>query len=212
MSDICIKNCENMLADVYMAKTCLGLYEQTLGYDPRPSEMKDQFFYFSNRCYLYTLMMLLSKTYDRHKDAKSLTKFLDTVEKNNPLDIVGAQIGKDRELLSSLSSDIEFLIALRNKFYAHNGTTDRNQLRMTAPLTTRKIKNLVDCAEKILKYYYRLFNSEVSNEAWHYNDYVIADFKNIKSQLEHYFELYLRNLENGISVSTPQDVNRSDHE
>ena len=212
MSNGCLDFCEKMLSDVYMAKTCLGLYELTLGCDPKPLEMKDQFFRFSNRCYLYTLIMLISKMYDKDNKAITLQKLLSAVEQTNPQNDVKAHIGSDKELLSSLSSDIKYLGTLRDKFYAHSDTTDRGQLRMIAPLTTSKIQYLVECAEKILKYYYRVLNSDSSNGAYHYNDYVIADFLNIKSQLEHYFELNRRNLENGISVSTPQDVNRSDHE
>ena len=212
MSNGCLDFCEKMLSDVYMAKTCLGLYELTLGCDPKPLEMKDQFFRFSNRCCLYTLMMLLSKMYDINKEAITLHKLLNAVEQTNPRNDVKAHIGRDKELLSSLSFDIKCLKTLRDKFYAHSDTTDRDQLRMIAPLTTSKIQYLVECAEKILKYYYRALNSDSSNGAYHYNDYVIADFLNIKSQLEHYFVLNRRNIENGISISTPHDVNRSDHE
>ena len=212
MSDRCLEYCEKMLTDAYMAKTCLGLYEQTLGYDPKPLEMKDQFFRFSNRCYLYTLMMLLSKMYDNDNEAITLQKLLNAIEQTKPLDIVKVQIGRDRELISSLSSDLEYLKTLRNEFYAHSGTTDRNQLRMAAPLTTSKIQYLVECAEKILKYYYRVLTSDSSNVVYHYNDYVTADFKNIKVQLEHYPELYRRYQENGISVFTPTDGDGNAHE
>lgn len=212
MSDRCLEYCEKMLTDVYMAKTCLGLYEQTLGYDPKPFEMKDQFFRFSNHCYLYTLMMLLSKTYDNQKDAISLSKFLDAFEQTKPRNEVKSQINKDKTRLIVLSSEINHLNKLRDKFYAHSDKMDRDLLREAAPLTFKMMENLISNAEKILAYYYQILKPNHPVLSLHYQDYVTKDFENINGKLEKYPELYQYYLSKSLLVFTPQEVDGSDHE
>lgn len=204
MSNKCQEYCDKLLADIVMARIAFESYKKTIEDEPEKEGIRNQFFWFSNRCYLYTFNMLLSKIYDYDCNSITLLKLLCSYEQTKPEKEIKEKIQQFRNsIISDNESNIKYLKTLRDKFYAHNDKILRpDELSKKAPLTIEKINTLLNQAENMLWYIYGYLNIGEAEIAHPIKNFAAADLDNIKEKLNNYgqlYEYYLKN--NGLQVN-----------